>query len=224
MSTININSLHHSMPTSFSWGKALAVGFAAVTSTVAIASIAYKAIKASNTKSTSNPSSKASESYISPKAARGLESTIHGQGLFAKENIQKGQIVCVKGGTIVTKAELAAAKVKFHAEMQISEDLFIAPLTEEEYAKSMMCLNHSCEPNLGIRGDIVFVAMRNINRGEELTADYAMMDDTASSFSCACGKENCRKIITGKDWMKREIQEKYEGYFSAYIQQLINSR
>lgn len=34
-----------------------------------------------------------------------------------------------------------------------------------------MFLNHACEPNVGIQGQIVFVAMRNVAAGEELTLD-----------------------------------------------------
>ena len=40
-----------------------------------------------------------------------------------------------------------------------------------------MHLNHSCEPNLGLQGQIAFVAMRDIAADEELTFDYAMTDD-----------------------------------------------
>lgn len=159
------------------------------------------------------------ESYISSKAKKGLQSKIHGQGLFALENITKNEIVCVKGGAILTKEQIAA--VPLHAEMQIAENLFIAPIDEDDFSKSMMCLNHSCEPNLGIRGDIVFVAIRDISAGEELTVDYAIMDNTPSFFFCSCGKEKCRRKITGKDWMEKELQERYKGWFSAYIQNLI---
>lgn len=163
------------------------------------------------------------ESYISPKARKGLESRIHGRGLFAVEEIKKGEIVSVKGGEILTSKQLAAVCTQLHAEMQIADDLFIAPTNEDDFGKSMMCLNHSCEPNLGIRSDIVFVAIRDIHSGEELTVDYAMMDNTSSRFSCVCGSQLCRKEITGKDWKKKEVQERYQGYFSAYITSLISS-
>ena len=33
----------------------------------------------------------------------------------------------------------------------------------------MLYSNHSCDANLGIRGEITFVAMRDIPAGEELT-------------------------------------------------------
>ena len=48
------------------------------------------------------------------------------------------------------------------AEIQISDGLFIGPVTEAEREGGMMHLNHSCDPNLGIQGQIVYVAMRDI--------------------------------------------------------------
>lgn len=35
-----------------------------------------------------------------------------------------------------------------------------------------MFLNHSCEPNVGVQGQTVFVALRDVLVGEELTLDY----------------------------------------------------
>src|SRR5207302_3045352 len=95
------------------------------------------------------------------------------------------------------------------------DDLFIAPVTEEERELSMLYLNHSCDPNLGVRGEITFV--RDIRGGEELTHDWAMTDDDDYSVECNCGASNCRQILTGKDWQRPEAQKKYAGYFSAYL-------
>jgi len=36
-------------------------------------------------------------------------------------------------------------------------------------------------------------------------------------FECECGAPNCRKIVTGKDWQRPELQRRYAGYFSAYL-------
>jgi hypothetical protein len=83
----------------------------------------------------------------------------------------------------------------------------------------MIFSNHSCEPNLGVRGEITFVAMRDITAGEELTHDWAMTDDDDSTTQCHCGAASCRGTITGKDWQKAELQERYRGYFSAYLAQ-----
>jgi hypothetical protein len=102
-------------------------------------------------------------------------------------------------------------------EIQIDKDLFIAPVTDEERESSMLYSNHSCNPNLGIRGEITFVAMRDIRAGEELTHDWAITDDDDYSVDCKCGAPNCRKILTGKDWQRPELQSEYAGYFSAYL-------
>ena len=86
-----------------------------------------------------------------------------------------------------------------------------------------MHLNHSCEPNLGMQGQIVYVALRDINQDQELTLDYAMMDDEPYEMPCRCGARSCRGTITGFDWRKPEIQKKYDGYFSWFIQRRIDA-
>lgn len=161
-------------------------------------------------------------SYLSPKVAT-RESPIHGTGLFAVEPIAEGEIVCVKGGYIFNRRRLDSMPVWYRAaEIQIAEDLFIGPLSEEEREGSMIFSNHSCEPNIGVRGQIVFVAMRDIEAGEELTHDWATTDDDNYTTECNCGSATCRKVLTGKDWRKEELREKYRGHFSSYLQEKID--
>jgi SET domain-containing protein len=161
-------------------------------------------------------------SYRSPKTEV-RESKIHGRGLFATADIAKDEIVAVKGGHIVDRETLGReiTPILGPVEIQIGDDLFIAPVTEEERELSMLYSNHSCEPNIGLRGEITFVAMRDISAGEELTHDWAMTDDDDYSVECNCGATACRKRLTGKDWRRPELQKKYAGYFSAYLAKLI---
>jgi len=87
-----------------------------------------------------------------------------------------------------------------------------------------MHLNHSCEPNLGLQGQIVYVALRDIGVDEELTFDYAMNEDDPNEImKCQCGADSCRNVITGVDWKKPEIQSRYNGYFSWFIQRRIDA-
>jgi len=109
------------------------------------------------------------------------------------------------------------------SEIQITEDLFIGPTTMMEREGGMMHLNHSCDPNVGVQGQIVFVALRDIGKDGELTIDYAMIDDEPGAIECNCGTATCRKIITGNDWMKKELQRKYNGYFSWFIQRRLDT-
>jgi len=157
-------------------------------------------------------------SYRSPKTEV-RESKIHGRGLFATADIARDEIVAVKGGHIVDRKTLGEkiAPVLGPVEIQIDDDLFIAPGTEEERELSMLYSNHSCDPNLGVRGEITLVAMRDIPAGEELTHDWAMTDDDDYSLKCNCGVPDCRKILTGKDWQRSDLQRRYAGYFSVYL-------
>jgi len=157
-------------------------------------------------------------SYRSPKTEV-RESKIHGRGLFATADFSKDETVAVKGGHILDRKTLRE-KITPRlgpVEIQIDENLFIAPVTEEERELSMLYSNHSCDPNLGVRGEITFVAMRDIRGGEELTHDWAMTDDDDYSVECKCGVPNCRRILTGKDWQRPDLQNLYTGYFSAYL-------
>src|SRR5262245_43942835 len=126
-------------------------------------------------------------SYLSPKAGvRG--SPIHGRGLFAAAEIQTGEIVCVKGGHVFTRRMLEeVAPVLGPAEIQVADDLFIGPLESGEREGSMIFSNHSCDPNTGVQGQIVFVALRRIAAGEELTHDWATTDDDDYTLQCRCG-------------------------------------
>jgi uncharacterized protein len=156
-------------------------------------------------------------SYRSPKAEV-RESKIHGRGLFAIARIAKDKIVAVKGGHIISREELREITPRLGpVEIQIDDNLFIAPVTDEERELSMLYSNHSCDANIGMRGEITFVAMRGIRAGEELTHDWATTDDDDYSVECKCGAPNCRKILTGQDWQRPELQQRYAGYFSAYL-------
>lgn len=161
-------------------------------------------------------------SFISHKARKQNASAIHGRGLFAVEKIYRDEIVTIKGGNILTKEQLNESKLKLHVEMQIADNFFIAPINEEAFETSMMCLNHSCDGNLGISGNIIFIAIRDIEPGEELTVDYALMDNNpTNNFRCLCNADSCRENVTGLDWKIPELQKKYSGYFSSYIARLI---
>ena len=161
--------------------------------------------------------------FFSPKVEK-RKSSIDGRGLFAKQQIKAGEIVVVKGGYILTKAQRDEIGLELGpAEIQITEELFIGPATKRQREGGMMHLNHSCEPNLGLQGQVVYVALRDIEANEELTFDYAMTADEPDEMTCRCGSRSCRGTITGFDWQKPEIQKKYDGYFSWFIQRRIDA-
>ena len=156
--------------------------------------------------------------WISPKAVKGAPSRIAGRGLVAVQAIAMGEVVAVKGGHIVTTEELRSLPERLqNSDVQITDDLHLVALAEEEYEAVMLFINHSCEPNVGFAGNVVLVAMRDIAADEELTTDYAMFDDYEGFMDCSCGRPTCRQRVDGRDWMRADLQERYRGYFSWYL-------
>lgn len=160
------------------------------------------------------------QSYLSDKIEK-RNSEITGCGIFAKKFIHAGEVVCVKGGHILKKNELFSSSV-INSYHPISDELFIAAKTEQEEEFVKIYINHSCDPNCGIRGEITFVAMRDIQVGEEITFDYAFLDNENYEFVCSCGSKNCRHKVTGYDWKIKAIQEKYYPYFASYLKEKID--
>ncbi len=136
--------------------------------------------------------------WITPKAVKGRDSAIAGRGLVATEAIAQGEVVAVKGGHIVTTEDLRSLSEHLqNSDVQIADHLHLAARTEDEYESVMLFLNHSCEPNVGFGGNVLLVAMRDIESGEELTTDYAMFDDYDRSMECCCGHPPAVGVSTG---------------------------
>lgn len=149
------------------------------------------------------------------------ENALNGKGIFAKEHINKGEIVFVKGGHILTRDEIFSSGV-INSYFPLDDKYFLGATNIDEEESIKLYQNHSCNPNVGLRGEISFVAMKDIEKDEELTVDYAFIDNEDYSFKCTCGSENCRKIITGYDWKIKELQDKYYDYFAQYLKDKID--
>lgn len=135
-----------------------------------------------------------SSSCITARAVKEDPSGIEGKQLFAREVVQRGEI-------------------------KVADGLHLAALSEDEYDAAMLCVNHSCEPDVGVAGSIVFVAMRDVEIGDELTTDFALFDDHDSQMRCRCGCPSCRGVVDGRDWRSPDLQLRYRRYFSWYRQQ-----
>lgn len=163
------------------------------------------------------------QSWLTPKARRAGAGP-KGDGVFAVESIAAGETVVCFGGHVCDLDELRTLPEhqRIHS-IQVDEALFVVcdGITDEpaDY------VNHSCEPNVGIRGNIVLVAMADIAPGDEICFDYAMSDsDDYDEFVCACGTPSCRRLITGGDWKLADLQVRYAGWFSSYLERRIAAR
>jgi len=152
----------------------------------------------------------------------------YGKGIFAAKPIKKNSPLMVFGGYVLTRDEEVKLPLDVRdIAIQIDRDLVIGVLTRKELA-STDYVNHSCEPNAGIKGQISLVAMRDIKKGEEITFDYGTVvyrQKGAPKYEliCLCGSKSCRKKITQYDWKIPSLQKKYRGYFPYYIQEDIDN-
>lgn len=157
-------------------------------------------------------------SYMSPKIESRPHPTKGVCGVFCTQPIARDELIVLWGGWLLTSDDLDPSMPNFTQEvLQIEDELYlVTPLDDSE------CFNHSCNPNAGMTGQMGLVAMRDIEPGEEICFDYAMCDGSNyDEFDCVCGAPECRGRITGEDWKRPELWDKYDGYFSPYLQRRI---
>lgn len=146
-------------------------------------------------------------------------SSSKGFGVFALENIQKGEFICEYVGQIINKYT-ALRKInenlinkKPNYVLQVRENyekIAINTFIDAEKSGNVSrFLNHSCEPNLYF--DIVrvnhfipqvaFFAKRDIEEGEELTFSYCSGETREENFLensiklCECGQKTCKRFL-----------------------------
>jgi hypothetical protein len=160
-------------------------------------------------------------SYLSPRLI-GLDCPEKGgRGVYARVRISRGEILVVFGGDVVpgeVLAELGSAARRFT--LQVDEDAYLVSTR----IGPADWVNHSCDPNAGVQGQITLVALREIEPGEEICFDYAMSDGTCyDEFDCQCGSSRCRGRVTGDDWRLPELRDRYRGYFSTFLEQRVET-
>jgi SET domain-containing protein len=155
--------------------------------------------------------------YRSPKVEV-RSSDLEGRGVFAVAKITKGEVVAIKAGHLITADELPeiTTSVGDYA-LQIHDNFYLSPRTKDEIDRMTIFINHSCNPNVGFLGQVVYVAMRDIEPGEELCHDYSMERTDGYFLKCRCGSGYCRGTISGDDWKRFDLQERYGNRFSSYI-------
>lgn len=149
-------------------------------------------------------------------ATSSLDSQI-GVGLFAKEDIGKGTVVCIGGGQVTTCINNAPPEKDFAG--IFDNGYYIAPLNYDSPTPNWY-INHSCDSNLKIVGRFVIIARRDIVSNEELTANYSTIAAGEESFkmSCKCRNANCRNIITGNDWRNCQLFREHYEEWPPFIQ------
>lgn len=122
----------------------------------------------------------------------------HEKGLcvIATEPHRLGQSV------VIGRAERVVAARTNHS-FQVGWSTHVDLTTPARY------INHSCDPNTGIRdnqwGGFDFIALREIASEEEITWDYETSEYVSIAVSeCRCGAPRCRSVIRGFSYRRSD--------------------
>lgn len=127
-------------------------------------------------------------------------SPIHRWGIYAEERIPANRKVIEYTGEKISRRES-----KRRADSR--EDVYL--FTLDNYwnidgavgGSGAEYINHSCNPSVAariVRKHILYMSLREIEPGEELTIDYRF-DWNVEKVPCRCGAQKCRGTINLKE-------------------------
>jgi SET domain len=132
-----------------------------------------------------------------------------GKAVIANRPFPTGEILMEFTGPRYHKSEILVHRSgKDDRFFQIGPDLYMGPSGDIDDL-----VNHSCDPNAGLKFDdtgIFLVALRSIQRGEEICWDYSTTSSSSTFYmKCMCGTSQCRSVIGDFEFLEPELQEAY---------------
>lgn len=150
-------------------------------------------------------------SYDNPKAVV-RRTRKYGRAVFAKQDIRKGETIAVFDGPLLDD------EFEPWTDDLLNHAIQVGPSEWRDSLGFARYLNHSCDPNCGIKNRNRVVAMRPIRQGEEITWDYEMTEkSTWWRMKCRCGSAQCRGLIGDYRRMPRSVRAKYRGFISDWL-------
>jgi SET domain-containing protein len=123
------------------------------------------------------------------------KSGIHGKGCFATRRFPRGRKIAEYAGERITDAE--AERRSHRRVLRICDVDGRYSIDGSRGGNGTHYINHSCAPNCYMKilyGHILFFALRDIEPGEEITADYVSTLHSDKK-RCTCGAPTCRGTI-----------------------------
>jgi hypothetical protein len=148
-----------------------------------------------------------------------------GHGVFAMRDFVQGEYLLTWGGRILTTSAIESERADRNLYVvQVEEDLHSVTLPDLIGVGDYV--NHSCDPNAVLSGQITLIARRDIRAGEQVLYDNATTNSIRLreyEFVCLCGSPRCRGQVTAQDWRRPDLQRLYRGQFSPYLQRRIDA-
>jgi SET domain-containing protein len=146
------------------------------------------------------------------------KSGIAGKGVFASHDFKKGETICNFKGKRLNISEVQRLYDK--GDKRVTCDSF--QIFERSYIRLddiYNSINHSCDPNAGVKKVRTLTALKNIKKGEEITFDYSATEWTPQDYTaynprqwpmtCACGYKFCRRKIKCFPYLPKCLRDKY---------------
>lgn len=137
-------------------------------------------------------------------------------GVYAVRAFKRGEFLFAASGRVVGE------QTEFT--LQIAWDRHLDAYPPARY------LNHSCDPNAGVKTNALgypdFYAFREIAKDEEIRYDYAMTEyrhyervrpELDFDLTCHCGSPRCRGRFGYYSELSQELKEAYCGFLSDYL-------
>lgn len=128
-----------------------------------------------------------------------------GRGVFATADIPANILLMYFTGPLLRYAQTTPQTLA----LQIGPDLYVG-----ESGGLDDCVNHSCNPNSGLKingTDVRLFSLRKISAGEQITFDYSTtMDEDDFEFDCRCGSPKCRGKIRDFKHLPPQLRAEYQ--------------
>jgi uncharacterized protein len=144
--------------------------------------------------------------YLAETAGRGI-------GVFAARPFAPGDIVMMDFDgdyydQVMSYEELRKNNITLKYPLQVGPDLFRIPSgTIDDF------INHSCNPNTGIRlyaRGAIILAIGYIAMHDEVTFDYSTyLNNPYERIVCRCASQNCRGVIGNFTTLPLNLQQRY---------------
>lgn len=142
-----------------------------------------------------------------------------GRGVFAAKTFAEGETILRFTGQMIRFADTVAKGDAEANPLQVGPDAYM------DLEAPGVLTNHSCEPNAGIRDDVVLVALKPVAAGEEIRYDYSttMWEERGGwTMPCRCGAAACRGVVDQFPTLPADVQKRY--LLLGIVQQFIVER
>lgn len=146
-------------------------------------------------------------------AAATKQSPIANKGLFIDEPVKKDQKILKFTGPIISWDQAVAKGHENHV-VPVGVDKYV------DIGEPELYVNHSCDPSTGFLDSTTLVALRDLQKGDEITFDYSLVTADGWTMECHCGAKNCRGTVSDYKNLPKEVKEKYKDVTSEWIRGL----